>query len=632
MGKEKGNDSLLYRLYRQCADYLNREDKEPEEPVVFPELFAKKRESSPDLADEKRHSSWEMEEGGQRPGVSSLSEERKYLEPLLELKALMGGEAKLGEWDMVALEAHMFEMVRKHPFYPEFSTEAETFAKELSSFAADYMRTQAGSEKADQAENRQIGQGESRQAEQTGQAEKRGLREPFPATVRFHCSRDAMYALAFLFPAAWGAEPVDSDMIVNALQEKGFSYGIVAETAAMLAAGKHDMQLLLIARGTAPVDGKDGSIIEKYPRIEGITVQQDENGKADFKNLNSVQSIKENQAICEITPPTAGLPGTDVYGNQIMQKEGAAPPVLAGKNTRLTEDGLRLVASLSGRLLFKNGCFEVTEVLIIQSDVDYSVGNLDFPGDVVILGEVQTGFTIKATGSVTIHGTVEGATIISGGDVILKKGMNGSYEGEIHADGEVKANFLENCKVYADKSIYSNSIISCQTYSGDSVYAEGSIGTVVGGSVTALHTVAARTIGNKNLRETVVTLGTAPKLLAERKAVLKEQKEVLTTLEKLDKNLDYLHRNVGNIPTEKLEVLSQLEEQQRIYRNKKKQLATKMEELDGYRMNFSKCRLKSNMIFPATKVNIGPYVHLFESVALRCSVFLSEEEIVVGTL
>lgn len=624
MGKERGNDSLLYRLYRQCADYLNREEKEPGGPSVFPDLFTGKGSGTSALERKEQQVSAEADAVGKIPCVPTLPEERKYLEPLLELKAVLDGNTECGRRDMEALEAHLFEMVRKSPFYPELCGEAEAFARELSAVAAVYQRIMTP--KRDGAGALEDGEGREQEA-----AAEKG-KEPFPADIRFHCSHDALYALVFLFPAAWGGKTADSDRIVAALQAAGLSYGLVAESAAMLASGRYDMQILLIAKGTAPVDGRAGEVIEKYPRTEGITIQQDEHGKADFKNLNSIQSIRENQAICEIIPPTAGLPGTDVYGNQIRQKEGLAPYIPAGKNTRITEDGLRLVAASSGRLLFKNGCFEVTQVLIIQSDVDYSVGNLDFPGDIVILGEVQTGFTVKAAGSVTVHGTVEGAAICSGGDVILKKGMNGSYEGEIHAEGEVKANFLENCKVYANGSVYANSIISCQTYSGDGVYAEGSIGAVVGGSVTALYTVSARTIGNKNLKETVITLGTAPKLLAERKVVLKEQKEVLDTLAKLDKNLDYLHRNMGAIPTDKLEVLTQLEVQQRMYRERKKQLAERIEELDGYQMNFSKCRLKSNMIFPATKVNIGPYLHVFDSVALRCSVFLSEDGIVTGSL
>lgn len=616
MESGKDNKSILYRLYRQSKNYRSREEEESDKSDMIPELNKK---SEADILHSPSEEAAVLET--RPPAVKTdreaardvwfISEEKRYLEPLLKLTAFLSNRTEITEITVKILETRLFAMIRKNPYYPFFCKEAEAFAKELALLASQFTdKLQPGSEGRDAAR-------------ESGCSD---------AVMKLRCSPDGMYALAFLFPAFGGGKPANESTVAGALENAGIISGIQKETAAALLSGAHNLQIVLIARGTAPTDGKDGQVYERYPRVEEITIRQDEKGKADFKNINSVQSIHENQVICDIVLPTAGEPGTDVYGHLIRQREGMLPPVPAGKNTRFSEDGTRLVAAASGHLLFKNSCFEVTEVLVIRGDVDYSVGNLDFPGDVIIGGEVRAGFTVKAAGTITIHGTVEGAALISGGDVILKKGMNGSYEGEIHAEGEVRAGFLENCSIYANGSIYSNSIISCKTYSGDSVYAEGNIATIMGGSVTALYSVTAHTIGNKNLKATVITLGTAPWLMAEKDAVLKEQKEVFSILEKLNKNLDYLHRNKDSIPAAKLEVLAQLEEQQKMYREKKEQLESRMEELDSYQMNFSRCRVKSSTIFPATKITIGPYVHIFNSAAFRCSAYVSGEEIVLGTM
>lgn len=40
-------------------------------------------------------------------------------------------------------------------------------------------------------------------------------------------------------------------------------------------------------------------------------------------------------------------------------------------------------------------------------------------------GNVTTGFAIKAEGDIIVNGVVEGATLVSGGNIVLKRGMQG---------------------------------------------------------------------------------------------------------------------------------------------------------------------------------------------------------------
>ena len=57
-------------------------------------------------------------------------------------------------------------------------------------------------------------------------------------------------------------------------------------------------------------------------------------------------------------------------------------------------------------------------VLDISGDVDLNIGNIDFNGDVNITGNVITGVTIRAMGSIYIGGYVEGAVIKSNKDIV----------------------------------------------------------------------------------------------------------------------------------------------------------------------------------------------------------------------
>ena len=72
----------------------------------------------------------------------------------------------------------------------------------------------------------------------------------------------------------------------------------------------------------------------------------------------------------------------------------------------------------------------VTSMFEIE-EVNPSIGNINFAGDVVIKGNVGAGSVIKATGDVIIHGFVESAEITAGGDVEIGLGVNASNKGFI---------------------------------------------------------------------------------------------------------------------------------------------------------------------------------------------------------
>lgn len=94
----------------------------------------------------------------------------------------------------------------------------------------------------------------------------------------------------------------------------------------------------------------------------------------------------------------------------IKGKDGKPPHIPAGKNTVLSEDKTKLLADIDGEVVYEGNKFNVKNLLTINHDVDNSIGNIDFTGDILIKGDVREGYSVKAEGDVTIFGTVEGAT------------------------------------------------------------------------------------------------------------------------------------------------------------------------------------------------------------------------------
>ena len=84
----------------------------------------------------------------------------------------------------------------------------------------------------------------------------------------------------------------------------------------------------------------------------------------------------------------------------------------------MSEDGTKLISQVSGHVqlegdkVFVSNCLELV-------DVDASTGDIDYDGSVVIKGNVLAGFSVKAAGDISVSGIVEGATLISGGNITL---------------------------------------------------------------------------------------------------------------------------------------------------------------------------------------------------------------------
>ncbi len=95
-----------------------------------------------------------------------------------------------------------------------------------------------------------------------------------------------------------------------------------------------------------------------------------------------------------------------------------------GRNLEVSEDGLRLISKVTGHVSLEGDKIFVSDEYIIQTDVDTSTGDIEYNGNVKILGCVRAGFSVKATGNISVSGAVEGAIITAGKDVILERGRN----------------------------------------------------------------------------------------------------------------------------------------------------------------------------------------------------------------
>ncbi len=198
-------------------------------------------------------------------------------------------------------------------------------------------------------------------------------------------------------------------------------------------------------------------------------------GTVDYRSMSLVQNVSEGDKLAVYHPAVQGTSGRDVTGafeKANMYKE-LRP--LTGKGIANTENPNEYYATKSGKIEYDGeNKLSVVEVYEVQGGCDYANNALvEFNGDVIIHGNVEAGVTVHAGKSLTVEGVVESAMISAGGDVCLKRGMQGSGKGTISAGGNVFTEFLEYANIKAAGSIQSNVILNSRVESDVNVTLTG---------------------------------------------------------------------------------------------------------------------------------------------------------------
>lgn len=343
-----------------------------------------------------------------------------------------------------------------------------------------------------------------------------------------------MMAWLFLLPPVGQGAQLSASQLHQALLRRGITFGINWNALCSISDCPHRyFYLFPIAFGKAPVPGRDGEILDRYPRVLEETVQVNELGQADYETLNLVREIHQGDIICEIVPPTAGMPGHTVTGKSVPAPQGKQAEVPQGRNTCLSEDGACLVAERDGHLCFSGHSFQVRPVLDLYETSETCQRSIKFLGDVHIHGDLCSGATICAIGNVQIDGAVEICTVEAGENIIVSSGVQGQGRAVLRAQKSIYAKYLENCNVYAQESVQADCIINCKVYSNGDVRVRTGRGVIIGGTIRAAREVSAATVGSKAERATLIMLGGQPCEEAERAQILEQIRDMEEEMKKL---------------------------------------------------------------------------------------------------
>ncbi len=441
-------------------------------------------------------------------------------------------------------------------------------------------------------------------------------------------AKDKMSAnMTYLPPCNGGIEKSTDDFLTVLKDKWGIAYGIDESTLVRTIRYKEYYKPVLIAQGREPVNGEDGKLVFLFNTEHSYAPKLSEDGSADYKNLNVFESVSEGSEVVTIILPGEGEEGTNVLGDTLEPKPGAAAKIPTLKNVKISEDGKALLATKSGRIDYIRNSIEVNDVYQVKGDVDMSVGNLKFDGDVMVNGNVISGLTINATGAIEVKGYVEAATLIAGKDIVLKNGMQGMGKGVLSAGGNIVARFIEHCEISAKGNITSDYIVHSKAIAGGSILMKGKWGKIVGGHVCAEKEITANEVGSVSNEHTTVELGISPEERSKYSELLVSRDQLREQLEKV--NMAVKIYAAKQVSAERQEMRDKLVAAKSQLENQYAQAVKEIEQLDKIMSTSSGARLNATKaVYPNVKLLIDSAMTTTRKIVEHATFKYSKGEVV----
>lgn len=363
----------------------------------------------------------------------------------------------------------------------------------------------------------------------------------YDSKASIEVSQDKMKAYLTVTAPILSGRILEEEEIKQMLADHNVVYGIKEDKIKEVFEKEIYNVPVVVAEGKPPEHGQDANIDFKFKiDISEIALKENEKGQIDFKELNKVQNVVAGQVLAEKEPATIGVPGRTVTNERIDAQNGNEVPFEPGSNAVLSENGLQIIAQIPGQAIFQFGKISVEPIYEVEGDVDLKQGNIVFLGTVIVKGNVQDGFSVKAGGDIKVFGNVGKAELEADNDIIVNQGIQGHQTGTVKAGNNVYAKFIENANITARVDvIVRENILFSKVDAGGRVIVNGKRGVINGGRIRAGQEINSKNLGSESYADTILEAGIDPK-----------NKEKLQNLEEdLLHNEENLHKITVNINT-----------------------------------------------------------------------------------
>ncbi len=259
----------------------------------------------------------------------------------------------------------------------------------------------------------------------------------------------------------------------------------------------------------------------------------------------------------------------------IPAQKGKDCDLAVGKNVKLSEDGLSALAEINGQVLLLGGKINVEPIYTVPGDVNLRTGNILFLGTVVVRGNVEDGFSVKAAGNIEVFGSVGKCTLDAEGDIVVHQGIAAKTEGKVRCGKSLYSKFIEHAHVDAGENVVvTDGIVHSHVDANKMILCQGKRAQIVGGRLRASEEINSKILGSVAGTETLLEVGYDPRSKERLVALESARREVEKALEEVElniKTLETLQKVQKKLPPEKAQYLTEQSE-------KRSQLLRQLEE------------------------------------------------------
>lgn len=425
----------------------------------------------------------------------------------------------------------------------------------------------------------------------------------------YNIDNDKMKVTAVMYPPVGVGSEMTYDEMIGDLAVKGIIYGIDEDIIKEVVNGKIYNTPFVIAKGVEPVQGKDAEIEYLFNTHNIAKPKVKEDGTVDYHELDLITSVKAEQVVARIIPVDKGTPGRNVMGVEIAPNRVNKRNFKFTRNAYISEDGLSLISKVNGHVTLEGDKILISDIYDVPVDVDNTTGDIEYDGNVIVHGNVRAGFSLKATGDITIMGVVEGANVDAGGNLTVNRGIQGMNKAQIHANGDIVSKFVENATMVCGGNIETDSLLHSSTSAGGKITVNGKNGLLVGGTVRAGQNVTAKQIGNTMGTVTNIYVGVDPSLRKRVNELAEQIKKSAADKEKLGQVVAVLRKKMeqeGRLEPERQEMLQKSMKNIIMLEQSIKQMTEEYNNGKESLVEDNNARIKiTGSIYPGTKLSFG---------------------------
>lgn len=430
-------------------------------------------------------------------------------------------------------------------------------------------------------------------------------------------SPDKMYAEGIFYPASQNGNRLSKANIIDVLKSSGVKYGILEDIINDYIANPVYNEAITLARGLKPVEGKDAEIIYFFNTDKSLKPKEKEDGTVDFHQLDMISSINKGDQLAQLIPEVLGKPGIDVTGVSIQPRKVMRKVLKHGRDIHLSEDGLIMFSDVSGHADLINDKVFVSNTYEVLADVDSSTGDITYEGNVTVKGNVTAGYSVHAKGDIIVDGVVEGATLYAGGQIVLKRGMQGMNKGIMEAEGNIISKFIENAVVKSGGYITTEAILHSKVSAKGDITVGGKKGFITGGEIMSGTSITVKTAGSTMGTYTMLEVGIDPRKVENYRALQKRITAIDADLDKLLPIIDTYKRKLSQgevFSPEKLEYIRIATNNCILLRKELKECQNQYEQLRAEIGNSDGGWIKvENVAYPGVKVMISNVIYYIKT-------------------